>query len=965
MSVKTLPTNFTLPGTSGPVDLTNVVNFVCHAQVREILSRYADLDDGVATAVTEFDPEDLQALIESYTLPIAMANTLNSRDPVVRSYFPTSAADTQRLICKSITASYATLNPNVLSELVSLTRTQWDSVNNVPSNAAPVPIFTNLGDLALSLSAHNGSANVSGAAIFNAGSKLTGPKTWGKGNSFPNLSFPIASAADALSLIKLIINDRYSLPRAASAQGVSPAVTACAALTGPNAITAAEITAIGTSYDATDVYNEYVALVAGLQVARPDLASPALPINLAFPSTISAAIPDSFLIPRIHPAYYAGRRSTLLWSNVTSGPNAVVGTSFDLSGIMTSFTNTAYSAPANKWFRITIPTIKSDFYAAIAYAAAAGVPYSNQADPSYLQNGLFEYFAQATDTPLFGTNGVQIIKDIDAVYNGAVSSLSLARRADLMSTTTDRIKSNTIVNLLRVVTPADTPLAVARLISTSVNSQVAMTAINYYVFTLSASAVITLNANFNQNYNGSNDNSATTNGVVNTLINDNTGLLNLAGAIRALVGLNLSTGAFYAASMITSWSLPTTADPASRLIRYGSFPVTTYLPYFVWSPLIGTTGTVNGTVVGVVAQSSLLFSDVNNGLTGTPGVNNVTPLLLAIAGPQNQESALITQLTSVVSTGTVTANDVGTASLRQGVHNLHVILQNTSRGFNNIMQISDSAKLGVSPTSLLLFGLSGSRPFGTSSSPGFPSLLTDGPTASPASNLPQQLAQYIPSFISFLATSAGQSAVSVAVAEAAARAALSTPNTALTAAMIGVTIARLITEGATLPGSPLTAEILYKSVGTTSVNASNFMVTNILPNITFANTNAAGALGGIITSLSSVLQRIGISDLQAAYGVGPAIVGGSIAQNWALAFTDSSYSAALQVAGFRIPDLLSYTRILTRYTHGTTGFAFQAQAVNITVLAFDVLHPNCLAAHGMTAEQVQLVALNSGIVLDL
>jgi hypothetical protein len=213
--------------------------------------------------------------------------------------------------------------------------------------------------------------------------------------------------------------------------------------------------------------------------------------------------------------------------------------------------------------------------------------------------------------------------------------------------------------------------------------------------------------------------------------------------------------------------------------------------------------------------------------------------------------------------------------------------------------------------------------------------------------------RYIPALFTFLATNPG--AMSAAFEN----------TTDDDKNDLGSGIAQLINAGGAISGK-LNIPALIKLFGGNTEFASK--VLNATP--------LSVVQQGIFADLVPILQTIGVDALSKSFGAGTKAADVSsaisnaqiIMSNWALAFTDPIHFPALQQAGFRITDLLTYTRTMTRYSGRgdaqNLGFSTSVTTTTLSVLAFDVLHEKCLEAYGVTEAQVKAIALAQGIILN-
>jgi len=400
-------------------------------------------------------------------------------------------------------------------------------------------------------------------------------------------------------------------------------------------------------------------------------------------------------------------------------------------------------------------------------------------------------------------------------------------------------------------------------------------------------------------------------------------------------------------------------------IRLSSFPDTVVRQAYGWL-VTGTATTESLTVLISAATGNdastiavALFATTNltsaNGFAVVAGTT-VTQLLQSVAtssgGSVTSTALLASQLTVAADGGKIAA-----------ARNLLALLRNETgtavSAVNNVLSLTPSGSTGWSggftPTHLMIYGLGLAR----TSDDNFDTLNAETaltlPTLSPAwanqtGTRPNYFIRYIPAFFTFLQANPG-----------AMSAAFSSSDSDTTRQQLGNGIAQLINAGGAISGR-LNIPSLITLFGGNS-NFASFVLNS---------TPLSVVTQGIFADLVPILQTIGVDALSKSFGAGGKsadVTNASNAQiimsNWALAFTDPNNFPALQQAGFRITDLLSYTRTMTRYSGrgDVQNVGATAGSSTISVLAFDVLHERCLTAYGINADQVRAIALAQGIIL--
>jgi hypothetical protein len=126
--------------------------------------------------------------------------------------------------------------------------------------------------------------------------------------------------------------------------------------------------------------------------------------------------------------------------------------------------------------------------------------------------------------------------------------------------------------------------------------------------------------------------------------------------------------------------------------------------------------------------------------------------------------------------------------------------------------------------------------------------------------------------------------------------------------------------------------------------------------------SAATTTPNSYSALFPIMQEIGAAFFANQRPPQPFSAGGSVLDNWALAFADHSAGPSnyqqLANVGFTTPHLLTYLRTFLRFNHGLQ------QMTSVVTLAFDVLSTDYLNSFNMTADEVTKIALIEGIILD-
>jgi len=979
----TLPSNFFQPSslqTNAEIDLNNtaiktVCNYVCSTEVKLLAGEYLRGE----TPINTFSFGDMRGFIDAFGLSVVFANTVNSKDPTVRALFSSYVGRTtyvapvaestgvtavarqdtlQTFIVRSISPAYVSLNRDVLAQLQSLQRLIYNDANETSLNNA-VKLFPTIGDIAAACSLSNGNENTT--ATLTA---FTGPSTWGVGRNYPNLSVPFATAVDAVSSFTLVL------------KGVNAENNFTA---GTSWITVGQMTGVTgkTAAQLLELYNGFV-------------GTSAVSINVAHPVGMSTYMNEKTLVEYYSPSYYGARQE--LRRGYGQTPDGTFQPGFAFDAVLAAYTSTANrdtnttGMPAGSSQQTGIPntgftppttnTAQSGYYNFIAYCQQAGIPFTTvqgfgngSASASYIQNGgigIIEYLRSPTSS-VAGAGGPNvtissaIIKDIDNIYGKAISNAPFSARAQLLQTSSATGPSLTIDDLLKVALPTDGLAAIAGYIgSARNNNNGTQTRIVTGVQDLARKALTR--------------NSAP---VINPITD---AALDLLAGVAALIGTGVTTTGFGFLTPTNIVTAPqsllpavTSGTVAPAKIRLASFGDSVVKQAFGWiatgtqttEQLTGLVGAVGNATSGNAFDAANKFATTvitnANGFSLLPG-----SVVVAIVAKIAADSGI------PASSATLVASLMTADSKTKAASNLLVLLaQETgtqAAAVTTILSLPASEasgwSYGLSPTYLMLYGI-GISPtdaaavisdFDTSPVTLFNLSSISGWTTQTGTR-PNLFAKYIPAFFSFL--NKKPDAISAAYKSQTTEADARTD--------IGSGIAQLINAGGAISGTAgrkLDIPALITLFGGNSQFANSVITAHPL----------AVVPAGIFADLTPVLQSIGVATLAVSFGAGNASavtsstpVGQIIMSNWALAFTDPVHFPALQQAGFRISDLLSYTRTMTRYSGNastqSSGFPTAASST-LSVLAFDVLHEKCLEAYGVTETQVQAIALAQGIILS-